>query len=804
MFEITLIYKGGMYMISIKFRAAGQLLERMDKQNLVAFARNELYAEFETDEVWNGKEPVTAQFTNGSASYDIELEDGKCLIPWEVLQDRGILEVALFGGDLLTTNTVNVSILSTGVIGGLVPTKASPSVYRYIVDLAKSVEEKVKKVITGDFSGLTVRADAFEADKADIKEISSTIQGDTYTTENKLKFSNSGFELMSKSTKNADGSTTTNQIKTSNSKLTENLSDYELTSENNYKVTAGSKASISGGSQVDLMCGGTEVFRATGSGTRISDENSYINIEGDINLYSENDMSSDSKNCRISVNNDYNIEYGNIYRVYHSNNDENKSIKLYMGTDEAVIGVSELNGNESNSYIDSGVKISKGAMELIGNTKVNGINLIDEINGLIKNISQVKDYLGYNDDVLGLQADFENNSFKRLSAAENLIAGSDFDAFGMYGGRKRCNVADDGSIVAYYGDAEYTEDGSNGQVMVYQPKFYYKVVPVKLENTDTETGYCMRKVNYYICEKPKVGFKLHPAFYDENGNEINYVLYSAYEGCIFSEAEGRYLLDDEQGLTDLNVDKISSIANAKPVSGNPQNLSRNNIEKMAENRGSGWHGEGIKTLSANQLLMVIEMGTFNIQSALGRGVVDITDNGESNNSVVSGTTSYLGNISGQAAGENGVSAISYRGIENPYGNILKTIDGINIWGNGNMKGGQVYICSDFNYSTNNDSGNYEATGIYAPDISGYISAFGYSEKFDWLFIPVEANGNSVAPVGDYVTVGKDVNGYNIVLYGGYWSRNTMAGAFCIGLDAGMSTKHRTVGGRLVYIPENKQ
>ena len=30
----------------------------------------------------------------------------------------------------------------------------------------------------------------------------------------------------------------------------------------------------------------------------------------------------------------------------------------------------------------------------------------------------------------------------------------------------------------------YIEDGSNGQVMVEQPKFYYKVVPLKMEKND--------------------------------------------------------------------------------------------------------------------------------------------------------------------------------------------------------------------------------------------------------------------------------------------------------------------------------
>lgn len=68
-------------------------------------------------------------------------------------------------------------------------------------------------------------------------------------------------------------------------------------------------------------------------------------------------------------------------------------------------------------------------------------------------VDDVKAYIGYTDsDILGLQVDFENKTFKRLAGAVGLSANSDFDKFTMYGGRRRCNVLDDGTITAYYGD----------------------------------------------------------------------------------------------------------------------------------------------------------------------------------------------------------------------------------------------------------------------------------------------------------------------------------------------------------------
>jgi len=68
---------------------------------------------------------------------------------------------------------------------------------------------------------------------------------------------------------------------------------------------------------------------------------------------------------------------------------------------------------------------------------------------------------------IGLDIDYQNKVFARLQKASNLTMGQDFDKFVMYGGRKRCNVSDNGTITAFYGDANYKEDGSNGQVMVY-------------------------------------------------------------------------------------------------------------------------------------------------------------------------------------------------------------------------------------------------------------------------------------------------------------------------------------------------
>ena len=480
--------------------------------------------------------------------------------------------------------------------------------------------------------------------------------------------------------------------------------------------------------------------------------------------------------------------------------------------------------NTAKSNLDASVATANNVLQSLSAENASAASNIDELKSenfnsqeILSGVADIRAYLGITaDDIVGIQVDYKNKTFKRLAGAANLTKGSDFDKFTMFGGRKRCNVADDGSIVAWYGDADYKEDGSMGQVMVYQPKFYYLVCPVEYDPIDTGIGYHLRKANYYVSEKPRAGFRLHPAFYDASGNEIDYFLTSAYEGSIYDASASAYLLNDEQ-VMNTGEDKFSSIAGARPASGSSQNLTRPNIEAMAQNRGTNWHGDLIKQVSAEQMLMLIEMGMMNLQTAIAQGVVSLpwTTGSDTTSSyaAATGSTASLGNGTGRAEKtttyEGGVAkeytvdgktSVCWRGKENFWGNIWKFVYGINIWGNGKMGGGQPYICSDFSFAESKNSGNYEPAGFTVTNANGYISAMGYSTACDWLFIASECLGNSSLPVGDYTYITVNLNGYRIARLGGSWDGGGLAGGFCWALSSGVGVRYRAVGGRLVYIP----
>lgn len=470
-----------------------------------------------------------------------------------------------------------------------------------------------------------------------------------------------------------------------------------------------------------------------------------------------------------------------------------------------VISTANQTITQLESDIATGNQLAS-SLETKNATAVQNINDLNDANfnakEILTGVDDIKAYLGYMDeDIVGVQIDYKNKTSQRLAGAYDLTGGSDFDKYVMFGGRKRCNVADDGSIVAFYGDDTYAEDGSMGQVMVYQPAFYYKVVPLEMDVQNDGIGYHLRKANYYVSTKAKTGFKRHPLFYDKNGEEIEFALLSAFEGSIFDVSADAFLFADEQVMDNAN-DKFCSIAGTKPASGKTQDLTRPKIEQMAQNRGSDWHGDLIKAESANQLLMIIEMGMMNLQTAIGQGVVSISDTPNTeNNSIATGQTSSLGNSTGQADGTAGQVSVTYRGVENPWGNIWKHVYGVNIWGNGSMKGGVPYICTDFNFAESKNSGNYESAGFTVTNAGGYISAMGYGdEEYDWLFMASECLGNSSVPVGDYHWVTQNLNGYRIALLGGGWLYGSSAGGFCWYLNSGVGARSRVFCGRLVYVP----
>ena len=341
------------------------------------------------------------------------------------------------------------------------------------------------------------------------------------------------------------------------------------------------------------------------------------------------------------------------------------------------------------------------------------------------------------------------------------------------------------------------------------------MVPLKLEKQVPGIGYHIRKANYYVTANPHPGFKLHPLFYDANGNEVDYVLLSAYEGSMYDVSASAYVNDSvDTSVSYGEGDLLCSVAGKKPISGRLTGVgNKEQFETMANNLGTGWHLDTCKAVAANQLLMMIELGTMNTQPAVGLGVVSLQNNGDYNCSAYTGSTASLGNATGMATETiaesggtetanttNGKLSVSYRGVENPWGNIWKHTNGVNLWGDG-TGGAQVFICDDFSYNESKHDGNYKPAGFSVANDGGYVSAFGYgSEAYDWIILPSEVLGNSSLPVGDDCWCSVNPNNYKIALFGGSWNSLGNAGGFFWACIYSPTTRTKYTNGRLLYVP----
>lgn len=433
----------------------------------------------------------------------------------------------------------------------------------------------------------------------------------------------------------------------------------------------------------------------------------------------------------------------------------------------------------------------------------------------------------YGEGVLGVEVDLENNSVVRTGDNQYWSPGADYDNSPIYGGRKRCVVKDDGTIVAFYGEEGYTETGAltiavgdnavgtKVQCMVMQPAFYYKRIPLKLEKQVDDTyqvkGYHMTKWVDLISPVSRDGFNLHPAF-KKGDTEIEYYLIGENDGCLENSSD--YDMNDNTvtlGSSPYSGIKMASIAGAKPASGasagntKNNNLTRDAVRKVCANRGTGWQQLDFTIASAEQMLFVVEYSTFNIQAitTFGSGVTDMSYVTNVNDSIPNPTNTALGNGSGKIevtyTHSNGTEYTKYvpvyRGVKNPFGNIWKFVDGFLRKHSAGTDKNEAFW-QDGSKAFSDAIADYIACGFSCATAEGYVKAFGYDENCDWCYMTSLTGGDSSKPVGDYYWVNMSTNNLYIARLGAYWNNGTSAGLFYWYLVDVASYRACSIGGRL--------
>ena len=488
------------------------------------------------------------------------------------------------------------------------------------------------------------------------------------------------------------------------------------------------------------------------------------------------------------------VQAGNAITVSR----DDASDQITISVDESAISHDNISDVQPNQHEDTALYDSNGNKV----AEVDADGNIDVLRNSIDTVSTLTATTVDADNIIlsgeyGARWDRSNSSpsLTRLGSAQGLGISdqsitngtkkvSDFDNIWPWAGMKRCNLADDGTVNAFYGDADYAEDGSNGQVMVRIPKFYY--YHPRNGNID----------DFWISPKPKPNYEIHPDFV--RGGEIKDFIYvGAYEATIYDSSAGSYVGD---GITyDYSNDIMASVADLQPISGNSNHLDILEARQLASNRGSGWAQHDFFNMTAWQLLAVVEYANFNFQSVLSEGITNL-DSGSGNHSQNTGHTSSLGNSSGEvvistlengATGATETYACSYRGIENPYGNLWNFTDGFFVKDDG------YYIESDPS-NWNSDGAGYTHIPTTPINSDGYIDDIDYLTELDYQFFASSTGGSSSTYLCDYQW-SHDSGETNILLLGGRWSRGSKAGLFCSHLALGVGRSYRAFGSRLEFV-----
>lgn len=415
----------------------------------------------------------------------------------------------------------------------------------------------------------------------------------------------------------------------------------------------------------------------------------------------------------------------------------------------------------------------------------------------------------------------------RLASAVGKTGGENFDSIApwMF---KRCNLWHDDidstyEVTAYHGENCYTDIyiEDMGPVMVEIPKFYYY------------TFYDSGSTTYYWFVSPDADcevdlglgagsqpFKTHPAFqrggstlYDGTTKSVLYL--GAYEAYV-------------------NGMSLESKAGVRPTCG----LTRDAYRQAAHFRfgiwrpANHWEIQDYLITSAIQLLALIEFATFETQTAqpngLGLGVTGLAAEtnrvlpvrtgwtGSCDNNDGSTSAYDYGNLTGQksfatntedglAAGDSTHTAyaMSYRGIENIFGNTWTILDGLNIAAN------KPWIA--------NHSFAEQTYGAYAhpyidttltlntgSNLTADITDIAYDATYhDFGFLPNTGSGTNY---GIYLCDKANVQNTATTrspYYGGHWGLSYEAGLFhlspwyaydYVGVTA------LKAGTRLMYIP----
>lgn len=321
---------------------------------------------------------------------------------------------------------------------------------------------------------------------------------------------------------------------------------------------------------------------------------------------------------------------------------------------------------------------------------------------------------------------------------------SPFDKYMPWMEMEEYNIEAETGMRTKKGNSNFTRTQPTKPVLVKIPEFYYKV---------EKSGTIFR---YYVADGPVDEFHLHPG-----------------SGCYVARYEA--IGSNNSSLGSFLGSHSSTLAPST-------RQTRDTYRTRARNMASGFQLYDFAAWCAVGLLYLVEFADWDSQKKMGQGIVNDADSHKT------GETDSMVYHTGRAAGTDGKTAVQYRGIENPWGNVSEFIDGINVYGQ------SVYICTDPEIYTDDTDTNYPYSNIKLPT-SGWIKGLGFSSVFPWAFIPNANGGSSISYIPDYTYSGPE---WKVLNAGGHITSKQEAGLFFFHAGVTSSGTSNKVGARLQF------
>lgn len=501
----------------------------------------------------------------------------------------------------------------------------------------------------------------------------------------------------------------------------------------------------------------------------------------------------------------------------------------------------KLNGIATGAQVNVLEKITLGGQQLTNSNKTIEIkddevtnarqstiknktfsNLDARIEELEEDVDKIETVRGH---IYGVRRKITNNTstaWERIKDSIGLVANAtknggsvtnNFDTLAPWSEIKTCNYdIETGKVKAWFGDATFNFDGTNGDVFTYIPDVYLKIYQ------ENDYDYIL------ISDIPRSGFVKYDSFFIARyaGSVVNDTLHS-YSGIAPAHnktiAQFRTLaraLGNKFSLLDYRYFILQMLYLVEYADYNSQSKLGNGV--MTQQQATALIAETntnrVVVSSTNLCVgrtIGIGSGWASFSIATDRKVTKIEDY---SNGGITGKSIYfdgasvniaVGNViwgCGQESGQcdtlgmksgcisnDGLHSVIYRGIENIFSNMWQFVDGITI------QDRVAYICKDHSqYADSKITAPYKKVGYTNGSADGYTKNLGFDPDEPLFRFPVEVGAGSSSGTADYYY---QATGTRLALVGGSFYYGAGDGFWCWHLSFAFSLSYVDIGCRVL-------